>query len=103
VERFPYSLEYREGGRVLQYSAELSSADDVAIILFDEPRNTYWQPPHRDQPLTLAEQHPILVRVTAAVMLLGVRPIWETHPRHAERTDWPVIMAEVAALLRRAG
>ena len=32
--------------------------------------------------------------------LLGVRPIWET--MGPERTDWPVIMAEAAAWLRRA-
>jgi hypothetical protein len=46
--------------------------------------------------------HPILVRVTAAVQLLGIQPIWETIPVTAERTDWPVIRAEAQALLRRA-
>lgn len=52
--------------------------------------------------LTPAEQHSILVRVAAAVLLLGVQPIWETNPPDAVRTDWPVIWAGVNALLRRA-
>ena len=44
--------------------------------------------------------HPVLVRVTAAVLLLGIRPIWETIPPEAERTDWPVIWLEAQALRR---
>ncbi len=53
----------------------------MTIILYDEQGRFRWQPPFRGDPLTPAELHPILVRV---------------------RTDWPVIMAEVEALLRRA-
>lgn len=101
-EHFPYYLEYREAGRVLRYSAELASGPRVSILLYDEPNAAAWQPPHRGGTLTLAEQHPILVRVTAAVLLLGVRPIWETMPPAAVRSDWPVIWAEAQALLRRA-
>lgn len=101
-EHFPYHLEYREGGRALHLDAEMSTGPGVSIILFDEPRATHWQPPHRGEPLTLAAAHPILVRVTAALLLLGIRPIWETIPPEAERTDWPVIWAEAQALLRRA-
>lgn len=103
-EKFPYTLEYREtidGGRhVLEFQAELTGTADVSIILYDEPGRFRWQPPFRGDPLTPAELHPILVRVTASVLLLRVRPIWETIG--TERTDWPVIMAEVEALLRRA-
>jgi len=105
-EQFPYALEYREesgaGRRVLRLQAELTGTVDVSIILYDEPGAFRWEPPFRGDPLTPAELHPILVRVTAAVLLLGVRPIWETMPPEAERTDWPVIRAEVQALLRRA-
>lgn len=101
-ERFPYTLVYREGGRALELSAELSSGPGTSIILYDEPNGIYWQLPHRDAALTAAEMHPILVRITAAMLLLGIRPIWETMPPEAERSDWPVIWAEAQALLRRA-
>jgi hypothetical protein len=102
LEQFPYYLEYREGGRVLRFSAEMSTGPGGSIILYDEPHATFWPPPHHGAPLSPAELHPILVRVTAAVQLLGIRPIWETIPPTAERTDWPVIRAEAQALLRRA-
>lgn len=102
AEHFPYHLEYAEGERTLSFSAEMSSAPGTSILLFHEPFSTYWDPPHRDGPLTADEQHPILVRVTAACVLLGINPIWETMPPNGERTDWPVIWHEVAALLRRA-
>jgi hypothetical protein len=106
-EQFPYTLEYREEyqatRRVLRLQAELTATADVSIILYDEPGAFRWQPPFQRELLSPAELHPILVRVTAAVLLLGVRPIWETMPRDAERTDWPVIWAEAQALLRRAG
>ena len=100
-DHFPYYLEYREGGRVLRISAELATGPGVSLMLFDEsePR---WQPPHREVPLTPAAMRPILVRVTAAALLLGVSPIWETFPPKVERSDWPVIWAEAQALLRRA-
>ena len=103
-EQFPYNLEYREdfqgSRRVLKFQAELTGTADVSIILYDEPGRFRWEPPFRGEPLTHAETHPVLVRVTAAVLLLGVRPIWQT--LGPERTDWPVIRAEVDALLRRA-
>lgn len=102
-EKFPWSLEYREAGRTLSLSAEMSSGPGVSIIIYDEPDQLRWQPPHRGEPLSRAESHPILVRITAALLLLGIRPIWETMPASAERTDWPVIQAEAQALLRRAG
>ena len=101
-EHFRHYLFSREADRVLRVSAELSSGPDVSILLYDEPGHAYWQPPHRGEPLTRAEMHPILVRITAAVLLLGVRPIWQTIPPEAERTDWPVILSEAQALLRRA-
>jgi hypothetical protein len=104
LEQFPYRLEYREdfqgSQRVLKFQAELTGTADVSIILYDEPGRFRWEPPFRGEPLSHAEMHPILVRVTAAVLLLNVRPIWET--MGPERTDWPVIMMEVQALLRRA-
>ena len=101
-EKFPFGLEYREGGRVLDFDCERTGGPGVSIILYDEPGRKYWRPPHRDVPLTPTELHPILVRVTAAVLLLGIRPYWETMPPGAERKDWPVIWAEVNALLKRA-
>ena len=101
-ERFPSSLEYREGGRVLAFDCERSTGPGVSIILYYAPDNTWWQPPHRDTPLTAAEQHPILVRVTAAMVMLGITPIWEAIPPESARTDWPVIWEEAKAYLRRA-
>lgn len=101
-EKFPWSLEYREAGKTLTFSAEMATGPGVSIIIYDEPDALSWQPPHRDRPLTRAESHPILVRVTASLLLLGIRPIWETMPVGAERTDWPVIHAEAQALLWRA-
>ena len=101
-EFFPNYLEYREGGRVLQISAEGSTGPETSIILYHCPRATWWQPPHRAEPLTPDEVRPCLVRITAAVVMLGVRPIWETEPVGEERSDWPVILAEARALLHRA-
>lgn len=102
-ESFPLGgLEYRENGRVLSFDCEMASGPGVSIILYYEPRNTWWKPPHRDQPLTAAEQHPILVRCTAAMLLLGITPIWEAVPPDAGRSDWPVIWEEAKAYLRRA-
>lgn len=100
-EKFPWSLEYRDGGRTMVFSAEMSSVPG-AILIFDEPDRLHWAPPQHQPPLTRAESHPIIVRVTAALHLLGIQPIWETMPPDAERPDWPVIRAEVEALLRRS-
>jgi hypothetical protein len=100
-EKFPYKLEYREGGRVLELQAEMSTGPGTSIILYDEPNGLYWKAPHRGAPLTHAELHPILVRITASMLVLGIHPNWETFPPEAERTDWPVIWAEAQALLRR--
>ena len=66
----------------------------MSVQLFDEPGCTTWQSPNHGALLTPAGMHPILVRMTAAILLLGIRPIWETIPREAERTDWPVIWVE---------
>jgi hypothetical protein len=102
-ERFPSGgLEYREGGKVMVFDSEMASGPGTAIILYYQPRDTWWKPPHRDRPLTAAEQHPILVRATAALLLLGITPIWEAIPAEAARTDWPVIWEEAKAYLRRA-
>ena len=100
-ETFPWRCQYREGGRTLEFSAEMSSKPG-SILVYDEPGALRWQPPHRGEPLTAAEMHPILVRVTAALVLLGIEPIWETMPPEAERKDWPVIWAEAKTLLKRA-
>lgn len=102
-ERFPFGgLEYREGGKVMVFDCEMASGPGTSIILYYEPHNTWWKPPHRDRPLTAAEQHPILVRATAAMLLLGINPVWEAMPPDAVRTDWPVIWEEAKAYLRRA-
>ena len=101
-EYFPNHLEYREGGRTLRISAGMSSGPGTSIILYHYPRETTWQPPHRGTPLTADEVRPCLVRITAAVLFLSVRPIWETDPVGEERSDWPVIQMEAQALLRRA-
>ena len=101
-ERFPYGLEYREGERTLEFDCERAAGPAGSIILYYQPDNTRWKPPHRTAPLTAAEQHPILVRVTAALILMGINPIWDAVPPDAVRTDWPVIMEEAKAYLRRA-
>jgi hypothetical protein len=101
-EHFPFGLEYREGGKVLRFDVERAGGPGVSIILYDATARTHWQKPHHEEPLSYEAQHPILVRVTAAVLLLGVNPIWESNPPEGERKDWPVIWQEAKALLRRA-
>ena len=101
-ERFPCGLEYREGGRVLEFDCERAGGPGVSIIIYYAPADTWWKPPHRDAPLTAAQQQPILVRVTASLILLGITPVWEAVPPESDRADWPVIRAEAQAFLRRA-
>ena len=99
-EHFPYSLEYREAGRVLRISAEMSTAPGSSILLFHDvtPAPT-WQPPFRDVPIDGVTMRTILVRVTAAMLLLNIRPDWQTLPPDAERSDWAEIFAEARRLL----
>ena len=101
-EAFPDYLEYREAGRVFRISAEMSTGPGTTILLYNDavppPR---WQEPHRDDPLDADAVRTILVRVTAAMLLLNIHPYWETTPRDADRTDWPAIEAEARALLPR--
>lgn len=102
-ERFPFGLDYREGDKALEFDCERASGPGVSIILYYAPDGMRWKPPHRGDPLNAAELHPILVRVTASCVLMGIRPVWECVPPEAERKDWPVIWAEAQALLRRVG
>jgi hypothetical protein len=101
-EHFPSFLEYREGGRVFRIAAEMATGPGSSILLFNEPKGARWQAPHGDDPLGPETIHAILVRVTAALRLLGITVYWQTLPAEAERTDWPVIEAEARAYLRRA-
>jgi len=102
-EHFPHYLEYREAGRVLRISAEISTSPGTSILLFhDVAPPPVWQPPHRDVPIDSGTMRTILVRVTAAMLLLNIRPDWQTLPPEAERPDWPAIFAEARALLEGA-
>ena len=99
-EHFPYYLEYREAGRELRISAEMSTAPGTTILLFnDADPSPRWQEPHRDDPLDADAVRRILVRVTAALLLLGIQPSWQTLPPDAERPDWQAIESEAQALL----
>ncbi len=100
-EAFPSYLEYAEGPRRLRFGAELAGGSRVDIILYDDPGCLRWEPPHATDRVDPIVEHRAVVRVSAALALLGIRPAWETL-RGRERPDWPVIQAEVAALLRRA-
>jgi hypothetical protein len=102
-ERFPHYLEYREAGRVLRISAEMSSAPGTSILLFHDAIPPHaWQPPHRADPLDDAAVRKVLVRVTAAMMVLRIGLDWQTLPPDAERSDWSEIAAEARTLLQEA-
>jgi hypothetical protein len=98
---FPTAWD-REVGRVLECDGEPSTGPGASIILYYQPNNTWRKPPHRDALLTVSEQHPILVRITAAMALLGINPVWEAIPPQLAGTDWPVIREQAKAYLRRA-
>jgi hypothetical protein len=97
---FPTAWD-REVGRVLECDGEPSTGPGASIILYYQPNNTWRKPPHRDALLTVSEQHPILVRVTAAMVLPGIIRSGR-HPAPFGRTAWPVNWEEAKAYLRHA-
>ena len=102
-EAFPRHLEYREGDYVLRFAADPARpGTGAAITLYDGIATDRWEPPHDTEPIGDVKKHQILVRVTAALALLGITPAWETFAPGGPRKDWPEIEAEAAALLRRA-
>ena len=103
-EAFPYNLFYREDDRIVRFSAEMTGGNSPAsIILFDDDGARRWQPPHESDPLDAAAFRDILVRVNAALLVLGIRAEWQALPPESERSDWEEIRAEAAALARGAG
>jgi hypothetical protein len=102
-EAFPYNLFYREGGRVVRFSAEMTGADSAAsIILFDDDGARRWEPPHEKDALGAAAARDILVRVNAALLVLEIKAVWQAIPPEAERSDWEEIRAEARNMARSA-
>ena len=103
-EAFPCNLFYRQGDRVIRFSAEMTGANSPAsIILFDDDGARRWQPPHEKELLGAAAVREILVRVNAALLVLGIKAEWQALPPESERSDWKAIRTEAAALARGAG
>lgn len=101
-EAFPRELEYREGDHVLRFSAAADREGESSVILFEGRGTDHWQAPHAREQVSDAKKHQVLVRVTAALTLLGIPVTWESLSSRGPRDDWPAIRAEAAALLRRA-
>jgi hypothetical protein len=100
-ERFPYDLEYREGGRTFRISAEMSTAPGTSILLYYDALDSRWQPPHREEPLDDVSVRTILVRVVAVMQFLRIRADWQTLPSDAERDDWEAIESEARTLSKQ--
>jgi hypothetical protein len=102
-EAFPYNLFYREAGRVVRFSAEMTSAGSAAsIILFDDDGARRWQPPYEKESLGAAAVRDILVRVNAALLVLEIKAVWQAIPPESERDDWEEIRSEARAMARNA-
>ena len=93
-----YYVEYREGARRLLFSAEFGAFGNTALV-FDFPDARQWQPPYEDDILPDAHKHLILVRVTAAMRLVGTAPDWIADSPPRDRSDWNEIMAKASAML----
>lgn len=93
-----YCVEYREGARRLLFSAEFGAFGNAALV-FDFPDARHWQPPYEEDILPDAHKHLILVRVTAAMRLVGTAPDWIADFPPRDRSDWVEIMAKANAML----
>ncbi len=93
-----YYVEYREGARRLLFSAEFGAFGNTALV-FDFPDARQWQPPYEEDVLPDAHKHLILVRVTAAMRLIGTAPDWVADSPPRDRADWGEIMAKANAML----
>ncbi len=93
-----YYVEYREGARRLLFSAEFSAFGDTALV-FDFPDARHWQPPFENDILPDTHKHLILVRVTAAMQLVGTAPDWIADSPPRDRADWGEIMVKARAML----
>jgi len=100
-EQFPARLVYRDGARRMSFSAELTAFDSpFSILLFDETGGRRWAPPHEGEAVADSAYRQILVRVNAALVVLGIRADWQTLPPERERGDWAAIRSEAAYLAR---
>lgn len=94
-EAFPYNLFYRQGEKVVRFSAEQTACGARAsILLFDDDGAHRWQPPHEREILGESERREILVRVQASLCLLGIEADWQAIPPDTERSDWKEIRGE---------
>ena len=95
---YPASLKYWEGERTLEFPTEMTTLSH-GVHVFDTPSVREWLPPFAHETLPDAHKRLVLVRVTAALRVLGLKAVWiATSPSH-ERDDWEEIMVDVAALL----
>ena len=102
-EEFPERLVYRDGARRMSFSAELTAYDSrFSILLFDDANGRRWEAPHRDETISETAYREILVRVNAALAVLGIRADWQTLPPERDRGDWAAIRSEAVAPARGA-
>ena len=95
---YPASLKYWEGERTLAFPTEMTTLSH-GVHVFDYPSVREWLPPFAHEILSDAHKRLVLVRVTAALRVLGLKAIWiATSPSH-ERDDWEEIGADAEALL----
>ena len=95
---YPASLKYWEGERTLEFPTEMTSLPHC-VHVFDYPSVREWSPPFAHETLSDAHKTLVLVRVTAALRVLGLQARWiATSPSH-ERGDWAEIMRDAQALL----
>ena len=100
-DQFPERFVYRDGNRHLSFSAERTAFDSPASILsYDDGTERRWKAPHEPEKITDETYREILVRVNAALVVLGIRADWQTLPPERERGDWAAIRSEAAELAR---
>jgi len=86
---YPASLKYWEGERTLEFGTEMTTMS-YGIHVFDYPKVREWLPPFAHETLSDAHKRLVLVRVTAALRVLGLKALWiatsPSHEREASRT-----------------
>ena len=95
---YPASLKYFEGERTLEFATEMSTLS-YGVHIFDYPKVRQWLPPFAHETLSDAHKRLVLVRVTTALRVLGLKAIWIATSPSQDRDDWAEIMVDVETLL----
>ena len=95
-EAFPHWLDYEEGRTVVRFAAEMTGpASPYAIILYFGPESLRPRPSHAaEEP---ARQREIVTRVTAALALLRITPLWSGGPPDRAPALWGEYWRDVYA------